>query len=81
MGPNLCTHLHAPPPVSSLHVMIHVLLLVLIYVVLLWLEHQHWGKIWVSKQGVNAGNDVSVVYFIYLVVGQDFMMLKQGPPW
>jgi hypothetical protein len=64
-----------------MHVMIHTLLLFLINVVLLRPEHQHRGKVWISEQGTNAGDDVPIVHITYLVINQDFMTLKRWPPW
>ena len=80
MGPCLRTHLRAPPPTSSLYVMIHTILLLLVNIVLFRLEHQHRRKVRVSKQGTNAGNDVSIVNFTYLVVSYDLMTFKGWPP-
>jgi hypothetical protein len=61
--------------------MIHTLLLFLINIVLLRPENQHRGKVWVSKQGTNTGDDVSIVHFAHLIVDQDLVAFKWGPPW
>ena len=61
--------------------MIHTLLLFLVDILLLRPEYQHGGEVWVSKQGADAGDDVSIVHITDLIVDQDFMTLKRGPPW
>jgi len=61
--------------------MIHTLPPFLINIVLLRLKHQYRGKVWVSKQPTDAGNDVSVVHLAYLIINQDLVALKGRPPW
>jgi hypothetical protein len=73
------TYLRTPPPLPSVHVMIHALLLLLINIMLLRSEHQHQSKIGVTKQRAYTCDNISIVNLTHFVVNQNLMVLEGWP--
>ena len=72
------TYLSIPPPFACVHFVVHPLVHRLISKMLLGLEDQVCGKVWVAKKRANALQSITIVDLKCLTAGSDLLASETG---